>query len=95
LGIKDLSLKVDRDPAGGLILPRSSPVDEFPFWNGEGDVAQGCSTTKGGEGLLEEADIRSIGGEHNGDGEVVHIGDGQTTGDVGMERGHIYDKQEG
>jgi len=95
LGIKDLSLAVDRDSAGGLILPRSFQVDEFCFWNGEGGVAWGCFVTEGGEDLLQEVDVRSGGGKRNLDGEVVHIEDGQTTRNVSMERGHIYDKQEG
>jgi len=95
LGVKDLTLKVHREPAGALIFPESPPVDEFCLRNSEGDVAWGCSLTEGGEGLLQEADVRFVRGGRNRDGEVVHIRDGQTIGNVGMERGHIYDKQKG
>ena len=40
-------------------------------------------------------DVRFVVGGRNHEGEVVHITDGQTIGNVGMERGHIYDKQKG
>ena len=62
LGVKDMSLKVHREPAGGLILPGSPLVDEFCFGNRKRGVALGCSASEGGEGLLEEADVRAVGG---------------------------------
>jgi len=51
-------------------------VDEFCLRDRKENVARGHPATACGGGLLEEADVSSVRGERNRDGEVVHVGNG-------------------
>ena len=77
LPLEELALKLHQEGARRLIDPGGSPVDQFSFWDGEGDVDWGGLPLQGRERFPKEADILSEGGRDHGDSKVVNIGDSE------------------
>jgi len=68
-------------------------VDQFGFWNGEGDVNREGLSLERGEGFLKEANFGSVGGRGHCNSKVVDIGDNKRPGDLQVEGGDVYNEQ--
>jgi len=80
LWIEELIFQLHRKGGQWLIAPGGPPVDQFTFWNGEGDVDRRGLSHERGEGLLKEANVVSLGGRGHCDTKVVNVGDNKRSG---------------
>ena len=75
LWIEKLILKLHRQGAWRFIAPGSPPVDQFGFWDGEGDLDWGAPSLERREELLKEADVGRVGRRGHGNSKIVDLGD--------------------
>jgi len=95
LWIEGLILQLHREGARRLIAPGGPPVDQFSFWNGEGDVDWRGLPLERREGLPKEVNVCSVGGRGHCDSKVVDVEDDKRPGDFQVKGGDVYDEPEG
>jgi len=85
---------VNRSIGGGVSVPWCTPVDELRLGDREADAQPGPSGLQPRVLLLYYLDVPPIGRGGDGYTEVVHIGEGETMGDLTGETGNVDNKQQ-
>jgi len=93
LGREDRPIQVDRKIGDGAPITVRTCVDKHRFGNREPDAQPGPSGLRPGVLRLQDLDVLPRGGGGHGQPEVVHVGERQAQGDIGVKAGDINDKQ--
>jgi len=94
LGRENRPILVDRNIGDGASIPVRMPVDELHFGDRKAYAQPGPFGLLPGILLLYDLDVALIGRRGDGQTEVVHVGEGEALGDLGVKAGNINNKQQ-
>ena len=93
LGGKVEVIESDARGRGGGAFLGSAPMDELGLGDREGQSFWGRNAAKGAVVTLKELNVPHVGGRRHCDHEIINVGENQSPGDGGEERGDINNKQ--